>query len=335
MKEIETTFKNQPLIKKITAAEIAKSIDKAIENFKGNIKSHSFNNLLKEMFSLFKEKSHLKEHFPYTSLHINDIYFMSMNQDEKSSIVQNDINGNTDIIVNLQTMEPENVRKLNQLIIENPNFVNAMSTIGSLSPNDQQLFIRNINSLIHNFQSNQRMNQNRNDIFIQRLPNHNIHQFINITPNIVVTPYNQRLERVIKPYLRKIFKKIIVNENSSYFCNLSNENNDEDDFLVIIKITDSNKNISLCNNDIEFANDFPESFVLIVAPPEYQFNENYIENEIKIITGIGKDIEELNIVNIFSQLLSINNDDFSFECNENIKLIVKEKYIKSHFICLN
>ncbi|KAK8895151.1 hypothetical protein M9Y10_023593 [Tritrichomonas musculus] len=335
LKEIEATFKNQPLIKKITAAEIAKSIDKAIENFKGNIKSHSFNNLLKEMFSLFKEKPHLKEHFPYTSLHINDIYFMSMNQDEKSSIVQNDINGNTDIIVNLQTMEPENVRKLNQLIIENPNFVNAMSTIGSLSPNDQQLFIRNINSLIHNFQSNQRMNQNRNDIFIQRLPNQNIHQFINITPNIVVTPYNQRLERVIKPYLRKIFKKIIVNENSSYFCNLSNENNDEDDFLVIIKIIDSNKNISLCNNDIEFANDFPESFVLIVAPPEYQFNENYIENEIKIITGIGKDIEELNIVNIFSQLLSINNDDFSFECNENIKLIVKEKYIKSHFICLN
>lgn len=81
---------------------------------------------------------------------------------------------------------------------------------------------------------------------------------------------------------------------------------------------------------IEFITDFPDTVIIFIVPPENDFNEESFENDLKIISSIGSDLEEYNIVEGVGQLISIDTDYFAFKGCENYFVQVKNNYIEEH-----
>ncbi|KAK8900361.1 hypothetical protein M9Y10_002688 [Tritrichomonas musculus] len=172
-----------------------------------------------------------------------------------------------------------------------------------------------------------------------------IHQYthaINIPRHEIMVPppppqksYEERLIKAIKSLLRTIFKKVKYDEPNTYYCSLvddnaSEEDQDLDEYLIIPMITDKGHNLCLNGSTIEFITVFPDTVIIFIVPPENDFNEESFENDLKIISSIGSDLEEYNIVEGVGQLISIDTDYFAFKGCENYFVQVKNNYIEEH-----
>lgn len=254
---------------------------------------------------------------------------------------------------NANNMRKDVLEDLKDMDIQKED-VQVLSTINSLNDADKQylndhpnalsLFIRSQREEEERMRERQRQmermrERRRQNLNAQRNTHHhtqnirtqNIRNFRNIEPVVFQQPPRQFMEILnekITSMLQKIFKTVNYNsKNNCYYCSLVEDDND---YLILPLFENDNDEIVLNQNIIEITNDFPENAIILIVPSEDRFNKDNFINDVKIITNIGSDISNLKIVDTISELVCIDNDDFSFKGCEKYDLHVKENYISKN-----